>query len=410
MFARIVAAAAALVFLPVLPAHADTPELPDRIVAAWRTDHVSVDERLQATMPATELARIRTAVRDAGFPVYVALVPETPYTRSSRYNLPTLLHARVGQPGLYLVELVSDDYWSDRGEVFRPGGLAGRDLVSVQLDDKQDNDLITSRPAPQVVRTIQQAGTAWDGRPLPPVAAGDLDPRRADDGPSVTDQEDRAAAIGGIAGGVLGFLLTLVIGLRRRKRKGTKPNKKLQQAAPLVDVPDFQLRADTKIEQAQRAVDRLDQRGKKTLDVLDRRDEAARRLDAARQLREDQPDDLLATIGALVLARQAEQAANATAVQPPCFFDPTHRPGTTKVEWDDAVEVPACPQCATVVRRHKTPSGLRVPKHSGLLGFGHELVPYWTLDPEDSPMVASGFGALTDDLADRVTGRKDDAR
>ena len=56
------AVVAALAFLPVLPAQADTAELPDRIAAAWRTDHLSVDERLRATMPASELARIRTSM------------------------------------------------------------------------------------------------------------------------------------------------------------------------------------------------------------------------------------------------------------------------------------------------------------------------------------------------------------
>ncbi len=144
--------------------------------------------------------------------------------------------------------------------------------------------------------------------------------------------------------------------------------------------------------------------------MLDQRDEAYRRLDAARTLREDQPEDVLASAGALVLARQAERIASGGALQPPCFFNPTHNPGTAKVDWSDEVEVPACQQCAGVVRRGDTPRGFRVPAKSGLLGGDRKQVPYWTLDPEDSPMVATGFGALSDDLADRVTGRMDDVR
>ncbi|TDW89379.1 hypothetical protein EV137_3173 [Kribbella pratensis] len=394
---------AAVAFLPALPARAETPEPPDRIAAAWRTDHLSVDPRL--AIPATELDRIRGAMRTAGLPVYVALVPRTPYLAKKRLDWPTLLHARVGEPGLYLVALVDDNYWSTSAELYRQGGLRGRDLTSVRAEDKQRLDLLTDRPAPQIVRTIQYASTAYDGRALPAVPAADLEPERPHRGLSVTDKSDRAAYVGLGVGGFLGLVLTLVIALRRRgapKRSGSS-----QRA---VDPRDVQLKADGKIKQAERALGRLDRRRNKTTKLLDQRDDAYRRLDAARTLRADQPEDVLASAGALVLARQAERIASGAALQPPCFFDPTHNPGTAKVDWSDEVEVPACQQCASVVRRGDTPRGLLVPAKSGLLGGDRKGVPYWTLDPEDSPMVATGFGALSDDLADRITGRKEDVR
>lgn len=392
---------AALAFLPALPARAETPELPDRIAAAWRTDHLSVDERL--AIPATELDRIRSAMRTAGVPVYVAIVPRTPYLTKNRFDLPTLLHARVGEPGLYLVATVDDNYWATNAGLYRQGGLRGRDLTSVRGDDKQRFDIVSDRPAPQIVRTIQHASTAYDGRALPAVPAADLEPERHR-GLSVTDKSDRAAYIGLGVGGLLGLVLTLVIALRRRGKP--KPSGTSKPADPR----NVQLKADGKIKQAERALARLDRRRNKTTQLLDQRDEAYRRLDAARTLREDQPEDVLASAGALVLARQAERIASGGALQPPCFFNPTHNPGTAKVDWSDEVEVPACQQCAGVVRRGDTPRGFRVPAKSGLLGGDRKQVPYWTLDPEDSPMVATGFGALSDDLADRVTGRMDDVR
>lgn len=391
---------AALAFLPALPARAETPELPDRIAAAWKTDHLSVDGRL--AVPATELARIRSAMRTAGVPVYVALVPRTPYLAKNRFDLPTLLHARIGEPGLYLVATVDDKYWATNAELYRQGGLRGRDLTSVRADDKQRLDVVSDRPAPQIVRTIQQASTAYDGRALPAVPAADLEPERPHRGLSVTDKSDRAVYVGLGIGGVLGFVLTLVLGLRRRgkpKRSGT--------SRP-VEPRDVQLKADAMIKRAGQALTRLDRRRNKTTRQLDQRDDAYRRLDAARTLRADEPDDVLASAGALVLARQAERIASGGALQPPCFFDPTHTPGTERVDWSDDVEVPACQRCASVVRRGDTPRGLLVPGRSGLLG--REPVPYWTLDPEDNPMVATGCGALSDDLADRITGRKDDVR
>ncbi len=393
---------AAVAFLPALPARAETPELPDRIAAAWRTDHLSVDERL--AIPATELDRIRSAMRTAGVPVYVALVPRTPYLAKKRLDWPTLLHARVGEPGLYLVALVDDNYWSTTAELYRQGGLRGRDLTSVRSEDKQRLDVVTDRPAPQIVRTIQHASTAYDGRALPAVPAADLEPERSHRGLSVTDKSDRAVYVGLSVGGLIGFLLTLVLGLRRRGRpKGSGSSKSIEPR-------NLRLKADGKIKQAERALARLDRRRNKTTQLLDQRDDAFRRLDAARTLRADQPEDVLASAGALVLARQAERLASGGAVQPPCFFNPTHNPGTVKVDWSDDVEVPACEWCASVARRGDTPSGLLVPAKSGLLGHDRKPVPYWTLDPEDSPMVATGFGALSDDLVDRISGRKDDVR
>ncbi|WP_344231231.1 hypothetical protein [Kribbella hippodromi] len=408
LLAAFFAATAFLSALSVPPAHADTPELPDRIVAAWKTDHVSVDERLRPTMPAAELTRIRTAVKNAGLPVYVALVPQSPYLSKGGYDLPTLLHARVGEPGVYIVAIATAGSWTVGGTLYRPAGLRGRDLYSVKSEDKERMNLVYDRPAPQIVRTIQQAATAYDGRPLPAVPASDLRPERAGSGPSVTDKADRATFIGMGAGGFLGFVLTLVLGLRRRK--GTVKRAKSVAAKP-VDVQDVQLRADQKIQEAERALGRLDKRANKTTQQLDRRDDAYRRLDAARTLRADQPDDLLSSAGALVLARQAERVASGAALQPPCFFDPTHNPGTAKVDWADDIEVPACQQCASVVRRGNTPRGLRVPTKSGLFGHDTKQVPYWTLDPEDSPMVATGFGALSDDLPEQLAAsRKDGVR
>ncbi|RZT12869.1 hypothetical protein EV649_7238 [Kribbella sp. VKM Ac-2569] len=393
---------AAVAFLPALPARAQAPELPDRIAVAWRTDHLSVDPRL--AIPATELDRIRGAMRTAGVPVYVALVPRTPYLAKNRFDLPTLLHARIGEPGLYLVATVDDKSWATNAGLYRQGGLRGRDLTSVRGDDKQRFDIVSDRPAPQIVRTIQHASTAYDGRALPAVPAADLEPERHR-GLSVTDKSDRAAYVGLGVGGFLGLVLTLMIALRRRGKPGRSGTS--QRA---VEPRKVQLKADGKIKQAERAFGRLDRRRNKTTKLLDQRDDAYRRLDAARTLRADQPDDVLASAGALVLARQAERIASGAALQPPCFFNPTHNPGTAKVDWSDDVEVPACEWCASVVRRGDTPPGLLVPAKSGLLGHDRKPVPYWTLDPEDSPMVATGFGALSDDLADRITGRKEDAR
>ncbi|TWD80326.1 hypothetical protein FB561_1400 [Kribbella amoyensis] len=421
---RLAVLLAVLAFLPTSPAHAAPPELPDRIAAAWKKDPLYIDEGLRVAFPKAELDRIRAAAKTVDFPVYIALVPRTPEFREDQVDLVTLLYARIGKPALYTVWSVSDDYWAGSSKLTRPAGLKGRELVGVQLDDKQDNDLVKDRPAPGIARTVQQAATAYDGRPLPQIPASDLQPpRKRREGPSVTDQEDKAAFTGMGIGGGIGFLLTLILTLlhRRstaRRRDGIRPRSATAKAtakarakaaaaakargeAPST-VSAVQDQADRWLTKAGRSVKSLEARKNKSSEQLDRRDDAVRRLDAARTLREAKADDLLTTAGALVLARQAHQAATATKVQPPCFFDPTHPSGTHQATWSDDTDVPACRNCARTVERGGTPRGLRVPGRSGLLGLDRSEVPYWTLDPEDSPLVASGFGALTDDLPERV--------
>jgi hypothetical protein len=408
---RLGALFAVLAFLvpsPAVAAPSAPPELPDRIAAAWKTDHLFLYDALRPGFPKSELDRIRAATRTVPFPVYVALLPRTPDTREQSLDLPTLLQARVGQPGLYLVWTVSDDYWAGSETLIRPGGLKGRDLTGVQLDDKQDNKIVTTRPAPRIVRTIQQAATAYDGRALPPVPAADLEKERTyDDGMSATDKGDRAAFIGMGVGGVLGFCLVLVLTLRRRRPAARKRGTQSGTAGP-VDIWSVRGKADRWIVKAGKTLKRLETqirtaRGDVSADLLDRRDDASARLAAARTLRADESTDLTAPAGAFVLARQAHEAASGGDVQPPCFFNPLHEPGTVHAAWSEETEVPACTSCAKILQRGETPRGFLVWKKSGLLRLDQKAVPYWTLNPKEQPLVATGFGALEDDLTERVT-------
>ncbi|WBQ05754.1 hypothetical protein [Kribbella sp. CA-293567] len=395
---RLAVLLAVLAFLPSAPAQAAPPELPDQIAAAWRTDPLYVDPAMRAGFPQAELDRIKAAAASADFNVYVALIPRTPYLREERsLDLPTLLQARVGEPGLYLVWTVRDKYWSGVETMVRPAGLRGRSLVSVQLDDKQDNKIVNDRPAPKIVRTIQQASTAYDGRALPAIPATDLrqdTPRRTE--PSTTDKEDRSVFVGMGIGGLIGFVLVLTLVLRRgRRRPATR------RGGTATPVTGVRTQADRWIPKAGRAIRALEKQKSHTSLQLDLRDDARARLDAAKTLRAGGNDDVLALAGAYVLARQAFQVASSDDLLPPCFFDPTHPSGTVRAAWSDDTEVPACRTCAKTVEQGKTPRGLLVSRKSGL--FGSDLVPYWTLDPEDNPMTATGFGALSDDLAERVT-------
>lgn len=211
--------------------------------------------------------------------------------------------------------------------------------------------------------------------------------------------------VGGLIGFV--FVLSLVVGRRRPARTTRAPKSPASAGHQLASVRS---QADRWIPKAGRALRALEKRRNLTTGQLDLRDDAAARLAAARTLRAEADGaagdktgspDILALAGAFVLARQAHQVAAGNDLLPPCFFDPTHPSGTYRAAWSDDTEVPACKTCAQTVERGKTPYGLGVRMKSRLLGS--EVAPYWTLDPEDNPMVATGFGALSDDLAERVT-------
>jgi hypothetical protein len=434
---------AVLAFLSPPPAAAAPPELPDQIAAAWKTDRIYIYGSMRPAFPKAELDRIRAATRTVDFPVYIALLPRVPSTRELPEELPTLLQARIGQPGLYLVWTVSNDYWSASEKLVRPGGLKGRELVGVQLDDEQDNRIVTDRPAPKIVRTIQQAATAYYGRPLPAIPASDLreDTSSRRSGRSTTDKEDLSAFIGIGIGGVLGVIIVILLTVRSRRRRPAKDRRnakggrgnsrsngrsKAGQSRPLaaprepVSVASVRSQADRWISKADKALRGLESRIKassdNSLDLLDRRDDAARRLDAARTLRSSEDltataggpsEELTAAAGAFVLARQAWQVAGDGTVEPPCFFDPTHQPGTVQAAWSEGTEVPACRNCARLLERGETPRGFLVWKKSGLFGMDQSAVPYWTLDPKEQPLATTGFGSLEDDLAERV-GRLED--
>ena len=95
-------------------------------------------------------------------------------------------------------------------ELYRPGGLRGRDLTSVRLEDKQDNEVVTDRAGaadrphdPACVDGVRRSPVAG----CPGRRSGAGAPATA--GLSVTDKADRAVYIGIGVGGLLGFVLTL---------------------------------------------------------------------------------------------------------------------------------------------------------------------------------------------------------
>lgn len=394
----------ALWVLPIAPAVAASqasPELLDAIAASWRKDPVYVFEGLQ--VPPAELSRIRTAARSLDIPVYVALLPRPSGDSKHRRDIPTLLQARIGGNGLFMVWLVDDDNWRGEHELVLPlGSKADEQFREVRRADDAYYDLVDERPAPTVVRRIQQIDAAMSGTALPAIPTDDLNPKRRT-GMSSTDKGDRAAFIGmGVGAFITCSLLLLRFG--RRASRSLRSDSRTKASAAPVTAESLAPQTDALISRADRARQRLERRiakGNVTAEQLDRRDDAVTRLAAARSLREE--DGIEAAAGAFVLARQAYTGLTEGVVRPPCFFNPTHLAGTKTVVWSD-LEVPACKVCQVAVDAGDEPLSLRVPVAAGLFGKSSGGAPYWSVESEN-PFVLTGFGALSDDLAERVTRR-----
>lgn len=379
-----------------------SPELLDAIAASWRKDPVYVFEGLQ--VPPAELNRIRAATRSLDTPVYVALLPSPSGEVKQRRELPTLLQARIGGNGLFLVWLVDDDDWRGEQELVLPLGSKADDRFrEVRRADDAYYDLVDERPAPTVVRRIQQVDAALSGAALPAIPTEDLRPKRRP-GLSNTDKEDRAAFTGmGVGAFITCSLMLLRFGRRASRSLRSDARLAAEKASP-VTAESLAQQTDAMISQADRARQRLERRiakGSVTAEQLDRRDDAVTRLEAARSLREE--DGIEAAAGAFVLARQAYTGLTEGVVRPPCFFNPTHLAGTATVVWSD-LEVPACKVCQVAVDAGDEPLSLRVPVAAGLFGKGSADAPYWSAESVN-PFVLTGFGALSDDLAERVMER-----
>jgi hypothetical protein len=77
----------------------------DRVVAGLERSPLFVDPDVGTVLPAPDRPGLESALRDAGVPVYVVVIPLIPEDESagSESRFLDLLHARFGRPGEYVV-------------------------------------------------------------------------------------------------------------------------------------------------------------------------------------------------------------------------------------------------------------------------------------------------------------------
>jgi hypothetical protein len=367
----------------------DVAALADRL----RHDPVVVEQVLgngrthQVDQALTDLAH------HAGVPVYVALVarPDGLANDDPAEDLAIRLHARVGQPGAYLVGV--------------PGDVLSFKVFDTRVDELDAHgrwypavegvrDLLEHRAQPDHLATAGEAALAiraLDGAPLghQTLVRVAHDARWVATGQEVpADYDQPEPPVPTPVVGVATFALVTALAWRllraRRAGRGTPRASTRAAASALPSLGALRKRATEAVAALE---PRLRRRLTSDATGVDAAEDRAERSLAAARSRLDSRDPL-ELIGAWVLASDGAAAlARPPHVFRPCFFHPLHGEGTDRARADHAAAVPACGRCADDVAEDRAPDVLRV---------GRRGRPYYE---QRSVWAETGFGSLTDDLA-----------
>lgn len=382
--------AVACLLLAAVPAHAAVD--PAAIAKALGSDPLYVDPAFEDAIRPSDLRRLRTALKTANEPVYLAVVPIVPGDRfdGEPRALLSALRGRLGRPGVYATY---------------------RDYLITASDDANL----------QQRASMAAYVASFEGPYREPIASELLRFVRALDDPRLNaryeaqqGEADRGPAARGASGDddgggvplwlviVAGAVVLAIAGGAIGRRRGARA---APEAPPLLP--------DRVFEHARRAQlhelrDRAEQEVIAFADAIDTAPDPSpgaaqaaygRALDAssaATKLLEREPRTV-ELAGVLVLIdrgrEQLRAAVDATAgrrheASPPlCFFDPLHGRATGEARWTQR-DVWCCDACARDLRAGRNPQVLR---EDGRPWF-----------ERDGALAATGLGHFSDDLASRL--------
>ncbi|WP_069170509.1 hypothetical protein [Streptomyces griseus] len=363
--------------LATTPAAQAAPSTIGDAAQALRRGPVYVDPAAAGQLPASQKAALEKKIKDAGKPVFVAVLPAT-----SQYPPDTLLRnlrADTGITGVYAVRL-GDGFDAGADPQVMPT-RAVRNLVTAVKAPGADTNAATQLNA-FVDRALEQArGSApasWSG------------------GGTGTGSTSGAPLTGLLVlGGVVvaGGAAALAVGHRNRRRKDAEEQASLDKLRVVVD-EDITAYGET--------LDRLDfHPAEAGADdamradyerALDSYEEAKSRMGNARH-----PSDVRGVTKALEDGRFSLAVLDARRKhhelpvrRPPCFFDPRHGPSVTDVLWTPSGgasrEVPVCGADEVRLREGEDPMSRTVD-----VGDGRRR-PYWEAGPAYGPWAGGYFG------------------
>ncbi|MFF4157572.1 hypothetical protein [Streptomyces sp. NPDC001678] len=365
LIAALLTCAGALLYAPA--AHAADTGL-DAAAQALRKGPVYVDPRASAQLPAADADALAKKIKDAGKPVFVAVLPNAPEFPQS--TVLRDLRTKVGIAGVYAVHLgdkfnaAADRSVMSRnavsnlvGSVQRSGGDA-----KAQLNDFVDSADRTARG---------RAPGSWGG---------------GTEGVGATGLITGGAII--VAGGGGAYAL-----YRRNKRKREERER--------AELDKLRVVVDEDITAFGEELDRLDFSPSEAGATDEMRADYARALDAyedakSRMAAAGKPEEVQGVTetldnGRFALATLAARRTGAPLPERrlPCFFDPRHGPSVQDVQWappGGALRtVPACAADTARLAEGQEPMTRQVQTDAG-------PQPYWNAGPAYGPWAGGYFG------------------
>lgn len=385
----------------------------DQLAERLRSDPVVIDVAMGSGRAREYDDRLSALVRDLPFEAYVALVEHPDGLSDDRSrDLPGLLHRRLDEPGLYVVQTTEGPWHIQTFGVDQPGlsddVREALDEVDRRVSAAHDvnSAVLDGVIASEVALRTALAAAADPGRTTSPhvLPEGDLADltQRADElyraqhwrRTFEPDHElheaqlrrDRTWLVGTVtAGAVFGLVLLLLRNLTPRRGRMR------------VDLSRLRAHARSRLEALATALSETEWEALADRDAADR---AGLARAAAEPLLDS--DALVDLVGAQLLAesglRDLEIARTGVGESfRPCFLDPRHGEATDVMRWrlgQGSTQVPVCDRCRSADRAG-TP---RKPMSRELHGD------YRRLDPDpwfevDDVWTRTGFGGLTDEFA-----------
>ncbi|MFC9938616.1 hypothetical protein [Nocardiopsis alba] len=376
---------------------------------------VHIDPAYADDVSGRTIQEIERLILESGLPIRVLAIPlgveGEEYWQGDAERLVADVHGLIGDDGHYLFleknRSVGIDYVGELREPFGHAYYAVRMAeegfyTSLSLDDRlweMVDYAVHSDPEELYEKTrLHEQEAASPLEPSPPEP-----PAPVDD----TSTMPRGPWIGVGAGVVGASLLAGGLLYRSRRRTLVPPSRASFDNAAHTRHEVLAERAERELVEVGERITRVRARGEVGLTFLER---ALERRGAARTILEGvgtEPaiEDL---VGVLVLLDMAEDAlARARGVRPPdalaprhCYADPLHGTDTVETDWrglggNETLRVPLCPSCVESVRERRRPDSLHVEHEGG-------RVPYHEVPAERSLWSATGYGALADDLVERI--------
>ncbi|MEU3018662.1 hypothetical protein ABZ635_14845 [Nocardiopsis sp. NPDC007018] len=391
----------------------------EAIAASLAESPVHVDPAYSGAFPEELRQETVDLIEDSGLPLYVVAVPMVAGDAwdGEPENLAVLLHDRMGGGRAHFLVFANDRvYGQDFG--------AGSDLRAHYGSLTSSYATGFGGNIAELIEVSVEASLSEDPEAAYTAASEAYDEQR-EDGSAFGSGAWRGGATavpGWVWPSVAAVALLLAVGAGWRAYRARVP------ALPALAVTQH-----AGFDNADRAeLDRLVERGATDLVELGERlgqlrarpqgEEATRLLQYALDARSAAAkvhDHMLATAptlpdaaGVLVLLDMAEDAivrsrSRSRPARVHCYANPLHGTVTRETDWREfggtrTVRVPLCAACAKAVRGRGRPRVLP-DRHQG------SEVPYYEVPAEASVWAATGYGALRDDLVDRVL-RGDHAR